>query len=264
MKLLTFSLSVAALYVALPLSANVIRNPAGSGANSLPANDDGSTSAVNLGFSANLFGVTTDTIYVNNNGNVTFQSALTQWTPNGLATGVGQPIIAAFFADVDTRGTGSGLVTYGIGTITDAARGWSNAPLFAVEWPAVGYYNSHTDKLNTFEMLLVGRSDIGAGDFDIELNYGSIQWDKGAAVAGYSNGLTGAGNVYYQLPGSMTSGAFIDGGPNALNGNRFDFLVRSGSVSESAGDAPEPASMLLLVSGGALAAFQFRQRKPVG
>jgi len=255
-----------ALSVAVPVSAGVIRNPVGSAANTLAANDDDSTGAVNLGFSANLFGVTTDTIYVNNNGNVTFQSALQQWSPDGLSTYVGKPIIAAFFADVDTRGTGSGLVTYGTGTITDAARGWSNAPLFSVEWPAVGYFNSHTDRLNTFEMLLVGRSDIGAGDFDIELNYGSIQWDQGKADAGYSNGLNGAANVYYQLPGSMTSGAFLDGGPNALNGSRFDFLVRSGNVgvSDGAGDTPEPASMLLLVSGGALAALRFRRSKSVG
>jgi hypothetical protein len=264
MKLLELSLWIAVLYSALPVSAGVIRNPVGSAANTLAANDDGSTGAVNLGFSANLFGVTTDTIYVNNNGNVTFQSALRQYTPNGLAAGVGQPIIAAFFADVDTRGAGSGLVTYGTGTITDAAHGWLNAPLFAVEWPTVGYCCSHTDKLNTFEMLLVGRPDIGAGDFDIELNYGSIQWDQGRADAGYSNGLAGAANVYYQLPGAMISGAFIDGGPNALNGSRFDFLVRSGSVSGSVGDAPEPASMLLLLSGGALAVFRFRRRKSVG
>jgi len=59
---------------------------------------------------------------------------LSQFTPNGLNTGVGQPIIAPYFADVDTRGAGSGLVTYGAGTVTDASLGWNNASEFAWPW----------------------------------------------------------------------------------------------------------------------------------
>src|SRR5690242_15636854 len=74
----------------------------------LAANDDGSTSAVPLGIGGasgiNFFGQTFNNVYVNNNGNVTFGASLSQYTPNGLATGVGVPIIAPFFADVDTRG----------------------------------------------------------------------------------------------------------------------------------------------------------------
>ena len=113
-----------------------------------------STAAVNLGFSVNFFGANSSTVFVNNNGNVTFTSALNQFTPNGLATGVGQPIIAAYFADVDTR-TGN-LTHYG----TDTVNGFA---AFGVEWPAVGYFSTHTDKLNTFELILINRSDTGAG-----------------------------------------------------------------------------------------------------
>ena len=81
--------------------------------NTLAANDDGSTDAVLLNIGGtngiNFFGQTFKRVYVNNNGNLTFSQSLSQFTPNGLAQGVGVPMIAPFFADVDTSGTGSGL-----------------------------------------------------------------------------------------------------------------------------------------------------------
>jgi hypothetical protein len=97
-----------------------------------------------------------------------------------------------------------------------------------VEWPAVGYFGAHTDKLATFELLLVDRPDTGAGNFDIEFNYNSVQWETGdasggrgglggiSAGVGYSNGLSGTSNVFFQLPGSLVNGALIDGGIDAL------------------------------------------------
>jgi hypothetical protein len=267
------------LACALPAFSAAVRAPAGSNTNTLAANDDGSTASVALGFSANFFGATSPTVFVNNNGNVTFASTLAQFTPNGLATGVGQPIIAPFFADVDTRGTGSGLVTYGTGTVTDATLGWSNSADFAAEYPAVGYFNSHVDKIATFELLLVNRADTGAGNFDIEFNYNTVQWETGdassgvgglggvSAAVGYSNGQAGGSNVFFQLPGSLVNGALINGGPNALtahslNSNvlgRYDFQVRGGSVVSN---APEPAT-LLLFAGGLIGLGLMRRKKQV-
>ena len=226
------SMTACLILCAVPIFGAAVRNPTGSAANTLPANDDGSTGAVPLGFTVNFFGANSPTVFVNNNGNVTFTSALAQFTPNGLATGVGQPIIAPYFADVDTRGAGSGLVTYGTGTITDASLGWSNAPEFAVEWPAVGYYFEHTDKIATFELLLVSRADTGAGNFDIEFNYNTVQWETGdasggvnglggtSAAVGYSNGLSGSSNVFFQLPGSLVNGALRFPGSKRRRGER--------------------------------------------
>ena len=45
---------------------------AGCTTNTLPANDDGSTGSVPLGFGANFFGTTYTSLFVNNNGDVTF------------------------------------------------------------------------------------------------------------------------------------------------------------------------------------------------
>ncbi len=249
------SFTVVALAIASPAFSGAVVG--GFNASSLAANDDSSTLAIGLGFSVDFFGASTSTVYVNNNGNVTFTNPLSTYTPNGLASGVGQPIIAPFFGDVDTR-TGN-LVTYGTGT-------YNGHNAFGVEWPAVGYFFEHTDKVNTFELILTDRSDTGAGNFDIEFNYDTIAWETGdassgsgglggtSAVAGYSNGLSGASNVFYQLPGSLVNGALLDGGANALISNqlnsnldgRYDFQVRGGAVVSP---VPEPNSVWLGLSG---------------
>ena len=126
---------------------------------------------MSIGFSINFFSNAYSQLFVNNNGNVTFNSAQSDYTPSGLGGGYsGQAIIAPFFADVDTRGEGSGLTSYGTGS-------YAGNIAFGVTWPAVGYYEEGTDKLNTFQLILVDRADVGAGDFDIYFNYDQIQWE---------------------------------------------------------------------------------------
>ena len=51
---------------------------------------------------------------------------------------------------------------------------------FCVNWVNVGYYSGGTDKLNSFQLLLVDKSDKGAGAFDIVFNYDKIQWEVGS------------------------------------------------------------------------------------
>lgn len=187
----------------------------------LSANDDGSTSAIPLPFSISFYQSSYSSLWVNNNGNVTFDGPLSTFTPFGLSNTM-TPIIAPFFADVDTRGQGSQPVQYGYGTTTIVGR-----QAFCVNWLNVGYYGSHTDKLNSFQLLLVDRSDQGAGAFDIVFNYGSIQWETGDASGG-SGGMGGSpARVGFSsgsgLPGSSTefngsgvSGAFLDSSPTGL------------------------------------------------
>ena len=265
-----FLASCAALEAAAIRPGIVTSNPG-----SLAANDDGSTiPAILLNIDGaggiNFFGSTATSVFVNNNGNVTFQNALSQFTPNGLSAGVGMPIIAPFFADVDTR-AGS-ILNYGNGTVNGRAA-------FVVNYPTVGYFSVHVNKLNSFQLILIDRSDTGAGNFDIEFNYDQIQWETGdasggsnglggtPAAAGFSNGLSGAANQFFQLPGSLTSGALLDGGPNSLIAGslnsgvagRYDFSVRNGQVLNN---VPEPASIGLFGMGfAALGVLKLRRRK---
>jgi uncharacterized protein (TIGR03437 family) len=215
--------------------------------NSLGPNDDDSAGPIALGIGGengiSFFGQSFTQIHINNNGNLTFGGSLRAYTPNGLATGVGRPIIAPFFADVDTTGEGSGVVTYG-----NAIVNGYNA--FVANYINVGYFEAHTNKLNSFQVILLDRSDTGPGNFDIEFNYNQIQWETGdasggtnglggiSAVVGYANGLGGNADVNSQLPGSLVNGALIDGGPDALIGHslgssvpgRYIFQVRSGII----------------------------------
>lgn len=235
---------------------------AGFDTNTLFFNDDNSTGPVSLGFNFNYYGTTYSRTYVNNNGNITFGNSLTAYTPSALNGPTTLPIIAPFFADIDTRA--SNPVTYGTGT-------YAGRSAFGVSSIGVGYYNSKVDKTNTFQLVLVDRNDVAAGDADIYFNYDSIQFETGdvdggvnglggiTARVGYSSG-NGAPGTFFELDGSGVSGSFIDGGPLALNTStnngmpgQYLFSVRSGVVTPSApdvpplvGEVPEPATLGLL------------------
>jgi hypothetical protein len=196
--------------------ADAVVDLAGCGENVLPPNDDASSGVVPLPFELDFLGATHDSLFVNNNGNVTFDAPLSTFTPFGITDGT-QAIIAPFFADVDTRGSGSALVTFG-----EAMYGGRAA--FCANWVGVGYYNSHADTHNSFQLLLVDRSDVSPGDFDAYFNYETITWETGdasggtnglggsSARAGYSNG---AGSLF-ELPGSGVVGSFLDSSPSGL------------------------------------------------
>jgi hypothetical protein len=222
----------------------------GFNTSSLAANDDGSTDAVALPFSLNFFGATYSSLYVNNNGNVTFGSPLSAYTPQPLSQ-ISLPMIAPFWADVDTR-VGN-VVTYGAGTVNGKAA-------FGVNWIGVGCFNANNSVQNTFQLILIDESKSGPGNFDIEFNYGTIQWDSGqasggdsqclggtAAAAGYTNGVTSfsatSRNYTYELPGSGVDNAFLSTNlTTGLSNQSIDsglpgrdlFSVRSGTPQKEA------------------------------
>ncbi len=79
---------------------NAVLNLAGCTANTLGPIDDSPSKLANIGFTVNFFGTSASTLFVNNNGNVTFGSALTGYQPFDL-TQTANKIIAPFFADVE-------------------------------------------------------------------------------------------------------------------------------------------------------------------
>ncbi len=126
---------LAALLIAVgPAVQAAAIHDAGLFTSTLAANDDGSTGQVNLGFTAFINATNYTQTYVNNNGNITFDNPLGTYTPSAISSGAYGPIIAPFFADVDTRAAGSSLVSYGSNTL-----GGFN--VFGVNYIHVGVYS---------------------------------------------------------------------------------------------------------------------------
>lgn len=224
-------------------SGAVIDDP-GCRTSSLDANDDGSSEAA-LPFALDFFGPNRRSVFVNNNGNVTFDEPLSTYTPTAIRDN-GVEIIAPFWADVDTTGAESGLVQYGTTT-------FEGHTAFCVNWVGVGYFSARTDKLNSVQLLLVRRDDTGAArNFDMVLNYGQIEWESGeasegidglggfAARAGYSNG----GSLSFELSGSSTPGAFLDSSPTGLAHRSIGSSTPGRIVIPVRGGVPSPPEIV--------------------
>ncbi|MGA2748591.1 MAG: PKD domain-containing protein [Verrucomicrobiota bacterium] len=226
---------------AVVVQAGAIRNLPGFATTVFGPNDDGSypcigpdngvpsgctPASVPIGFAVKFFGESFSNLYVNNNGNITFDEPLGVFTPFGLVNSE-REIIAPFFADVDTR-VGN-VVTFG----NDKVDGHQ---AFGVDWIGVGYFETNVDKLDSFELILIDRSDRNQGDFDIEFNYDQIQWETGdasegvdglggfSAVAGFSNGSELPGTSF-EWPGSEVPGELLDSNPGGLIHNSFNTNV---------------------------------------
>jgi PKD repeat protein len=190
--------------------------------------NDGSSGPVDIGFTIDFKGLQRNQLYINENGNVTFDGAMSDkpwefWSQRldePDFSGLDIPIIAPFFADIDVNKGGS--VKYGQETLYDR-------PAFGVTWSGVDFYGtgSAISPKNTFQLVIVDRSNTGAGNFDIEFNYNSVTWDAGRQDGGNSLGrLDGVGteyppgvgfsngNVsrfyYEELAGSGVAGALLD------------------------------------------------------
>ncbi len=173
----------------------------------MPRNDDDSDlTPIDFGFGFNFFGQTYTQFYINNNGEITFNGALSEFTPDPfpLQGDSKVPMIAPFWADVDTNAPQSGLVYLNSGT---SARG---NPFVQITWDKVGYFNSHGDKLNDFT-LYIENDPNGA---IVAFVYRDMQWTTGDA----SNGSNGFGGVGAQI------GFDAGDGTNYLSMGRPDHL----------------------------------------
>lgn len=178
------------------------------GALAMLPNDDGSSSGLNLPFDINFFGRTYNSFFINNNGNITFNNPVGTYTPSPFPI-ASQPMIAPFWADVDTSGpTGGPPFSDNVYVASP------NSNTTVVTWDRVGYYSGHTDKINDFQLVLRNRADTGAGNFDVDFRYNILQWTTGDASGGRA-GLGGtpaqagfdAGDRinHFTLPGSRTN-----------------------------------------------------------
>jgi len=203
-------------------------------------NDDGFRGPINLGFSLNFFGTTYTQFFINNNGNVSFGNGISAFIPDG-PTGATSPVISPFFADVDSRGGASGVVHLSQLANEDI-----------ITWDHVGYYDSHSDKLDTFQLILRGPGfSVPAGEGQIGFFYTGMQWDSTdtstVAAIGFGDG---AGNSIV-LQGSTQPGTAA-----LTQNNHIWFDLNDSGVPVTpppASGVPEPGSVSLVLAGaGAL------------
>lgn len=242
--------------------ASLVNNLGGTlgfGENFVPRNDDNFVPGVDLRtvFGAqglSFFGSSFNYASVNTNGNLTLSnsvsSGLGTHTPFfGLAS-VGRPLIAPFFADVDTTLSGG---TAAANQVTPTAGGTSRGSdlvwydldptgfgTLTVTWDDVGYYPARTGKLNAFQLQLAGT---GGGNFDIIFRYEALNWTTGGASGGF-DGLggrvaragysSGDGASWYELPQSGNQDGMLNLENTAGNtgaAGHYRFSVRTGTAA---------------------------------
>jgi len=209
-----------------------------------PRTDDGSSAVIRLPFPFEFYGEVRDSVYLNMNGNLNFRRPDSTFTAFQFPV-QGPPLIAPFFADVDNRNTGGGLVYQ---------RFDSNQNRVVFTWASVGYFNLNVDKLNTFQVLLSDGNDplMGIGN-NVCFAYGPMEWTTGDASGGVNGfggspatvGINEGNGVDYSLVGAFNQpGSAYDGpggspdGVDYLSGQRFCFSTQSGNVPPVALDLP--------------------------
>jgi VCBS repeat-containing protein len=169
----------------------------------------------------NFFGNAYSTAYLGVNGVMSFAAPIMSYIGSAFPTRDFGPVIAPFWADVDLRGPL---------TAAETAAGFTNNIYYnldslngalTITWDGVGYFNSHADKLNSFQLQIIPIGD--QGDFDVIFRYQSINWDLGdfsnniAASIGFD---AGNGVQYYNTPQSLTAAALN----MELAGNTFPVM----------------------------------------
>jgi hypothetical protein len=192
-------------------------------------NDDGSSGLINLPFTFDFYGNQYNSVYINNNGNISFVSPYMTWTSNSFPDS-SYNMIAPFWGDVDTRG---GMDSLG-NLLGNGGNVWYKVTPTAliINWNQVGYFNMHNDLVSTFQLIISNGSDslVSAGG-NVSFCYQDMQWTTGDASSGIGGfggtpatvGVNvGNGTDYFQVGQFVQPGTAFDGPTNNFDG--VDFL----------------------------------------
>lgn len=192
-------------------------------------NDDESSGLINLPFNFDFYGNQYNSLYINNNGNISFVSPYMTFTPNSFPDST-YNMIAPFWADVDTRGGLDSLGNY----LGNGGAVWYKVTPTAliVNWNQVGYFNMHTDLVSTFQLIISNGNDslVSAGG-NVSFCYDDMQWTTGDASMGTGGfggypatvGVNvGNGVDFFQVGQFVQTGTSFDGPTNNVDG--VDFL----------------------------------------
>lgn len=144
----------------------------------IPPSDDASSDTIDLPFTFCFYGEAKSAVFINNNGNISFDNIFTSGTPYSFPF-QNFKVIAPFWSDVDTRVRGG--VYYKL---------LPNAMI--VSWEDVGYFDQNDAKGNTFQLIISdGTSELLPFGYTVGFFYQDIQWTAGDASGGV-NGFGGA------------------------------------------------------------------------
>ncbi|XP_061299099.1 sushi, nidogen and EGF-like domain-containing protein 1 [Pezoporus flaviventris] len=193
-----------------------------AGDEATPHEDDGMSPEIILWETFSFYGHPYRSVYVNNNGVLSFGIGVPEFTPQAFPLAGARPLVAPYWADVDTRLGGDVFYRQSrdprllarLGRDLAAVTvGQAPSPTWALvaTWDRVSYFGAASDKVNTFQAVL---ATDGAASFVI-FNYGDLQWTTGisnqgdphsglggiAAQAGFDSG---PGGRSFTLPGSRS------------------------------------------------------------
>ncbi|XP_071534542.1 nidogen [Panulirus ornatus] len=165
-----------------------------------------------------FFGQIYQSIFVNSNGFISFLTEIPSFF--NVQFPLEYPIIAPFYSDVDTRKAGTiwyretsdpGTVsraTFDLKQHFSSATDFNPQGVFIVTWDGVGPYNQRTDRVNTYQLVIV----TDTVDTYVMFHYadGGIQWLQGDGknpsvpdARGQAGLISGDGR-YFLLKGSGT------------------------------------------------------------
>lgn len=198
-KISTFFLSALLLFLTLAINTNAQNGcdswiprdntfsyaPFTDGTPPYYRNDDGSTNPIALPFNFCFWNQTYNSVYINNNGNISFGTPYATYSPDSFPSASFQ-MIAPFWGDVDTRNAsipGSNVVIYKI-----------QPHYMIVQWDSVAYYTpsyNETDSMNSFQLIITDGTDpiIPRGN-NVSFTYRTMHWTTGDASLGV-NGYGG-------------------------------------------------------------------------
>ena len=162
---------------------------------------------VQLPFSYSIYGHPYSSVFISNNGLVSFGTGVSSYTPTPFpVSGLPTAIIAPYWADVDTR-TANGTYTNQVWYKVYPDR-------MVVIWDSVGRYNLHADMLCKFELTLFDNTHPihqSLYNWDVRWTWDTLSWDRGDANAptnypvtgfqdGYGNNFNFQGSAFGRIP----------------------------------------------------------------
>lgn len=196
--------------------------------------DDGSAPLINLPFTFCFFGDSYTSVFMNNNGNISFLAPNSSFNPFAFPSNINR-IIAGFWADFDFGQCGTMHTN-----IT------ATAAIFT--WKDVGYYDEKCDKKNTLQIIITDGTDPLIDNGNVAIHYGDMNWTTGDASQGTdgfggipaSCGANRGNNIdYFQIGFFDHTGSDYDGPAGQPDGidwldDRsfyFDFCSSNGNIA---------------------------------